>query len=63
MPRAVPSSSKPVPSIHCARQGQKLSCSAAPAAMRDNFALTFGNGTREAYRKELERRKQTLKML
>ncbi|KAM5259658.1 ciliary microtubule inner protein 2A isoform 2-T2 [Hipposideros larvatus] len=32
-------------------------------SMRDNFALTFGNGTRKAYRKELERRKQTLKML
>ncbi|XP_058380607.1 protein FAM166A [Diceros bicornis minor] len=29
-------------------------------SMQDNFALTFGNGTRKAYQKELERRKQTL---
>lgn len=63
MLRAAPSSWKPVPSIRCAWQGQELSRSAALAAMRDSFALTFGNGTREAYRKELERRKQTLKML
>ncbi|XP_019612376.1 ciliary microtubule inner protein 2A [Rhinolophus sinicus] len=32
-------------------------------SMRDDFALTFGNSTRKAYQKELERREQTLKML
>ncbi|TKC51675.1 hypothetical protein EI555_013245, partial [Monodon monoceros] len=30
------------------------------AAMQDNYALTFGNSTRKACRKELERRSQTL---
>uniref|UniRef100_A0A8C9P0H1 Family with sequence similarity 166 member A n=1 Tax=Spermophilus dauricus TaxID=99837 RepID=A0A8C9P0H1_SPEDA len=29
--------------------------------MQDNYALTFGNSTRKAYRKELERRNRTLK--
>lgn len=31
-----------------------------PSAMQDNYALTFGNSTRKAYGKELERRSQTL---
>lgn len=43
-----------------ARQGLGLSGSLAPAAMQDNYALTFGNSTRKAYWKELERRHQTL---
>lgn len=30
------------------------------AAAQDNYALTFGNSTRKAYQKELERRKQPL---
>ncbi|XP_015986479.1 protein FAM166A [Rousettus aegyptiacus] len=29
-------------------------------SMQDNFALTFGNSTREAYQKELQRRNRTL---
>ncbi|XP_007459000.1 PREDICTED: protein FAM166A [Lipotes vexillifer] len=29
-------------------------------SMQDNYALTFGNSTRKAYQKELERRSQTL---
>lgn len=29
-------------------------------AMQDNYALTFGNSTRKAYQKELERRSRTL---
>ncbi|XP_004640416.1 protein FAM166A isoform X2 [Octodon degus] len=29
-------------------------------SMQDNYAMTFGNSTRKAYRKELERRKHTL---
>ncbi|KAB1280312.1 Protein FAM166A, partial [Camelus dromedarius] len=29
-------------------------------SMQDNYALTFGNSTRRAYQKELERRRQTL---
>jgi len=28
--------------------------------MQDNYALTFGNSTRKAYQKELERRSRTL---
>lgn len=63
VPRAAPSSWKPVPSSHCTQKGQELSCSTTFAAMRDDFALTFGNSTRKAYQKELERREQTLKML
>lgn len=30
------------------------------AAMQDNYALTFGNSTRKACQKELERRRHTL---
>lgn len=32
----------------------------AISAMQDNYALTFGNSTRKAYQKELERRSRTL---
>lgn len=42
--------------------GKARGSAAAPplAAMQDNYGLTFGNSTRKAYQKELERRHQTL---
>lgn len=33
---------------------------ASPAAMQDNYAMTFGNSTRRAYQKEVQRRSQAL---
>ncbi|KAB0390877.1 hypothetical protein E2I00_003319, partial [Balaenoptera physalus] len=54
-------SQQPLARSPCARGEPKGSAAVVPlAATQDNYALTFGNSTRKAYQKELERRSQTL---
>lgn len=62
MPRAAPGrlEAVPAPQRPLTRGGHMKSAATAPTAMQDNFALTFGNSTREAYQKELQRRNRTL---
>lgn len=61
VPRATPAPVKPVltPTLGM-WQGQGLSCTLSLVAMQDNYAMTFGNSTRRAYQKEMERQHQTL---
>ena len=61
VPRATPTPVKPVltPTLGM-WQGQGLSCTLSLVAMQDNYAMTFGNSTRRAYQKEMERQHQTL---
>lgn len=49
------------PFVPLACSGPRGSAAVLPlTAMQDNYALTFGNSTRKAYGKELDRRSQTL---